>query len=680
MTSESATVDESASIAADAAPRKPRPWSLTAVLAIGFGGLVAISVGAMLAFGLTAAWRNTDELRRTRAEAAVERMNARLFQHVDPAVRIAVSAAAEVGRGSLDPADDRGFVDFASSVLAFAPQIQRVTVILPTGSVNFLDRETGSSLQRVGESQVMRAFPEIAGRIQATLEWARRERVLRWLPPQWNPVNQYAFVATQMPLHRGDQFLGVVMVTVTLAELSAAFADLALGEFGTPFLVYGADGVVAHPSLHHAPIPGTPERPLAPVAEVDDPVLRDLWSRAFKQLGSGSGVILAGDTHSMVVRAIDAGTERRWHFGVHYPGTLVEGEQRRVRFLIGAGVILLAAAVVGTLVLGRWLARPMRRLAVAAGQVDGERFDHVEPLRPSRIAELDQASGAFNRMVDGLRERERIRSLFGRYVPAEVAKAALDVPDEVLMRVERRTVSVLFSDIQGFTTLSESQPPEVVVELLNQYFDRACAAVDREGGIVVDFIGDAVFALFGAPIAHTDHPERAARAALGLARAAADFAAETRARGLALGRTRIGLHTGTATVGNVGSAGRVKYAATGDTVNTGARLEGANKLFGTGILASAGVVADCRLTHRPVGRLVLKGRTTPMETVELLPRAIDGLDEYRAAYAAMAAGADDARDRFAALAARFPDDGLITGHRDRLARGESGDVIVLTEK
>jgi adenylate cyclase len=222
-------------------------------------------------------------------------------------------------------------------------------------------------------------------------------------------------------------------------------------------------------------------------------------------------------------------------------------------------------------------------------------------------------------MVDGLRDRERIRDLFGKYVPPEVVDAVLTHPDALALGGEKREITVLFSDIEGFTALSEDLPPDRVLTLLNAYFEGVAAIIVAHGGIIIDFIGDAVFAVFGAPIAHPDHAQRGLAAARGVARFTAGFAAEQRQQGLALGRTRVGVHTGVAIVGNIGARDRLKYGAAGDVVNTASRLEGANKLFDSSILASAATIAHAGDPDvRSVGGLILKGRSTPLEAYEVL--------------------------------------------------------------
>jgi len=225
------------------------------------------------------------------------------------------------------------------------------------------------------------------------------------------------------------------------------------------------------------------------------------------------------------------------------------------------------------------------------------------------------------------RERARLRKIFARYVTDEVVEKLLasgKLPD---LGGESFRVTVLFSDIRNFTTISESLEAHEVVEMLNTYLSRACEPILAQGGTVDKFIGDAVMAIFGAPVPSADHARRALQAALGLARQAREFRSwmEERFgdRGLPEFAVGIGIHTGEAVVGNIGSPRRLEYTAIGDTVNTASRLESLTKELGWTIVASHSTIKSAAgvLTGRQETRPV-KGRREPLQVFEVL-----GLEE-----------------------------------------------------
>jgi adenylate cyclase len=220
------------------------------------------------------------------------------------------------------------------------------------------------------------------------------------------------------------------------------------------------------------------------------------------------------------------------------------------------------------------------------------------------------------------REKARIRKIFSRYVETEVMEtllAAGELPD---LGGEVFQVTVLFADIRNFTTISEKLGAHQVVEMLNGYLSQACDCILVRGGTVDKFIGDAVMAVFGAPVRHPDHARRALQTALALAETAREFQTWMQQRfgdlelpEFAIG---IGLHTGEAVVGNIGSTRRLEYTAIGDTVNTASRLESLTKELGWEIVASESTVASAPgvITRRREIRKV-RGRLKPLEIFEV---------------------------------------------------------------
>jgi len=232
------------------------------------------------------------------------------------------------------------------------------------------------------------------------------------------------------------------------------------------------------------------------------------------------------------------------------------------------------------------------------------------------------------RLTGEERERTRLRQIFGRYVSEEVVEKLLASGRQPDLGGEALTVTVLFSDIRNFTSMSESLTPHEVVEMLNAYFSQVCEPILAQGGTVDKFIGDAVMAVFGSPAPQPDHARRALRAALVMVEKARDFRpwmdARFPNRGLADFQIGIGLHSGEAVVGNIGSPQRFEFTAIGDTVNTASRLEGLTKELGWSIVASSETIAAAGPGVVTGGKkeLRVKGRQEPVEVVE-----VQGLEE-----------------------------------------------------
>lgn len=205
-----------------------------------------------------------------------------------------------------------------------------------------------------------------------------------------------------------------------------------------------------------------------------------------------------------------------------------------------------------------------------------------------------------------------------RYLPEDVAADILSSPDSLNLQGERKMIFALFTDMEGFTSLCHSMETSEVAKLLNQYLETLSQIVLDHGGTIDKFVGDAVIAFWGAPIAKPDDGERATRAALALHAAGEQFRLRySSEHGRRIGRTRVGLHYGEAIIGNFGGKGRIQYTALGDTMNLAARLEAANKQLGSSILISREAASySSGVLFRPLAEIVVRGRSASVEVVE----------------------------------------------------------------
>jgi adenylate cyclase len=284
--------------------------------------------------------------------------------------------------------------------------------------------------------------------------------------------------------------------------------------------------------------------------------------------------------------------------------TLVEGDFTRDDLALLVIVVGSTALIFGALALylaARAIADPVVELRKAVGQV--ERGDLDVEAQVYDGSEIGQLQAGFNSMVGGLRERERIQDLFGRHVGEEVAHAALE--QEVELGGEVREVAVLFTDIVGSTTLADERPPEEVVELLNRFFAVVIEVVDRHGGHVNKFVGDAALAVFGAPVA-LENPASSALAA------ARELAARL-PREISELEAGIGVSAGEAVAGNIGEESRFEYTVIGDPVNEAARLTELAKEREGRLLASVRALEKAAGAEserwRPDGAVTLRGHS-----------------------------------------------------------------------
>jgi class 3 adenylate cyclase len=309
-------------------------------------------------------------------------------------------------------------------------------------------------------------------------------------------------------------------------------------------------------------------------------------------------------------------------------------------------------------------------------------FDFL--TKPIDFADLETTIDKTIRHVETLREArrrqaeaERAHASLSRYFSPQIASRLAGANGEGDgMEVQWRDVATIFTDITGFTSLVESAKPEVLGELLNEYVGGMTDVVFAHEGTVAKIIGDAIQVLFNAPGDQPDFAARAVACAHDLDSWAQAFRRRWKDKDVNFGATRIGVHAGPALVGNFGGGRFFDYTAYGDTINTAARLEAANKFLGTRICVSAAIAGSVPgFCGRPIGDLMLRGRSEPLRAFEPLRPAdfqAPAIAQYKEAFAKLEAGDVTAMPAFAALVGLHADDPLAGFHLRRLLNGAKG--------
>lgn len=598
-------------------PRRGR-WRLPvwAVLAFGFGGLVAAAAGTVLFLALGVAERNTDDLLRLSAENEIDRVVDAIAHHLGPARDQVEFTAAQIEGGAISLAADDRLEHLLLGALAATPQVSGIAVVR-------------------GDLSAVRAGREGGEYAAGTANWIDRPEIrlgirqgpelddFTWGAPLFIETLQTSFLAPRRPIRIGGEFRGLVTSLVSITELSDFLTGSAGGLRGTTFVLLGRDRVLAHPSLARRDPQLGVDQPLPELADVDDPVLAAAWSapaddlsRILADSSVDGRLVRIGETdHVLLYREIADYGEPAWIVGMHIPADAVNEPVQRLVLAASVGFGIVVLAVVVELLLGRAIARPVSRLADAADAIRTLDPSRLHELPRSPFRELDSAALAFNSMLTGLR-------WFATYVPRSLVALLMRRGSSELLSEERQ-LTVLFTDIIGFSAIAQRLAPPQLAEFLNRHFALLAGCIEAEGGTVDKYIGDSIMAFWGAPEPQPDHAERACRAARRIAAAlAADN--ERRARkGLRPVRLRIGLHSGPAIAGNIGAPGRINYTLIGDTVNTAQRLEQLGKNVDDGkadavVLVSGATAAQVSCTDlTPLGSHVLRGREEQTEVYRL---------------------------------------------------------------
>jgi class 3 adenylate cyclase len=540
---------------------------LGALLALGLGGLMLIAVGSVLALSLGGASRNTSELLRDKTALILSSIEQRFRQHLDPVAAQAAYVQGLMERGVVDPRDPGALGAVLRASLAATPQVAGIGFIDDNLQVVRVERGD-DAIRREDWSQ----RPELLNVVREFRDGARSG----WGEPVWSQAFEQTIIPFGLPVHRDGRFVGSIVPALVTADLSRFVAEFSTAD-QTAFVLHGRDHVLAHPRLMNGEGRRSRAEPLVPVAALGDPVLAAIWSPDGEVLhfglkpGDRGQIVELEETVNgeadfiYVYRSLPGYGEKPWTVGAVLPAETAAREVERLFRIAGIGLLLLALAVGAAGLVGRRLARPVAGLVALAEGVERLEFGRIPALPRSRVRELDVAGQALNRMVAALR-------WFELYLPKRLVHRLLAQGDDAGEPYERE-VTVMFTDIVGFSRLAARLTPSDTAAFLNGHFALLGCCIEAEGGTIDKYIGDSVMAFWGAPDEQADHAERACAAALAIARTLAADNAERSANGLEPVLLRIGISTGRVLVGNIGAPGRVNYTLVGDVVNLAQRLE-----------------------------------------------------------------------------------------------------------
>src|SRR5262245_24871817 len=536
--------------------------------------VVAGATGAMLGI---LAWQEKRAGARALTDTAMEQVATllalsatRAFRDAEPFVR---AGQEMVGRGLLDPGNTAAVERYTIAVLAANPRLMWVI---------YGDRDERHVAARRDDSNniyVRRGTPR-NGRIRLVeeqlLQDGRRE-LIRDIEEDYRPTRRPYYQAAQAArrliwtdpyeffsggfgiscagpvFDKSGAVRGVFNIDISLEEMSRSLESLRISPNSRMYIATAAGEIVAGPR---------------PVNEEHRKLVGDLVRK-----GDAGGLTVMQSGERLLIRAKRfAVSGQEWRVAVLVPERdfTEQIDRQAMRAALLAALALAVAAGLG-IALSRWISRPLRALGGVARRIS--RGDLDVEIVPDSSDEIGTLAQTLAEMVKGLRDRDFIRDVLGRYVSQELAEQCLRDRDAIRLGGELRTVSILMTDLRGFSALSERLGPEAMIGLLNRYLARMVPIILEHHGTINEFIGDAILALFGAPVERPDDAARAVRCAWCMQQAMVAFNAESRAAGLPELTMGVGLHTGRVVAGNIGSADRVKYGVVGPAVNIAGRIE-----------------------------------------------------------------------------------------------------------
>jgi class 3 adenylate cyclase/ABC-type nitrate/sulfonate/bicarbonate transport system substrate-binding protein len=446
---------------------------------------------------------------------------------------------------------------------------------------------------------------------------ARESRALYVTAPSINPDTGYPIISARYPIYRGDgEFLGCASVNITFDVLSRYLAKQRPSQNSVTIIADPNDGrVVASSERERVTSLKTGSLQIVTLANIENQNVREAY-RQHIETNRDDFVFVSPRDGSEISASFARFPESfgsPWQSVILTPtndfvGQLRETNQKIILTIIVLTVIELALIFL----LARRLTRPLEKVTRELAEIEDLSFEKRDGPS-SKIKEIAQLQTAATLLRNSLQS-------FSSFAPVEVVKGLVKSGIPLELGVERRCLTIFFSDIESFSTVAEHSDPDSLLQQMSAYFDAVSRSITEEQGTVDKFIGDGVMAFWGAPVALPNPALNACRGALRALRRIEGLNAGWLAQGRPPFRTRIGLNTGEVLVGNVGSAERFSYTAMGDDVNVASRLEGLNKQFGTAICVSSSLVSAVgnAILVRPLRRIAVKGREQEFMVYELL--------------------------------------------------------------
>lgn len=586
-------------------------FRITFLLITVFGGLTALAVGLVLAISAYSSLTGTRSLMRDQALMFVSSFEHSIKQHLAPAENMIRHIKTLVESEQLDLDDREALRLTLMGTLAAAPQLAGIIIWrLDLQGLKASQNKDGAVIFSHIDNSKDPGFRKL-------FEQQKNRTDISWGRPVRAEGQTYLYMIA--PLRLNNRFLGFATASISSVELSSFLDRLKIEQNATPFVLYGDQKVLAHPFLltQKARQLFRPETPFLTLAQTNDPVLNRLSaarrlnppsdSFAVHEVGHGSASYLVISRLSYTY-----GTPP-WRIGVYGPRRAWTSEMTKLRHSFVIGLLLLVVAVIMAIFLAKRIAAPIKAFAGSATQIGHMDLGRIPPLKPSRIKELNDQALAFNQMLAGLKQ-------FETYIPKRLVERLISEGGENAAHSRSADLTIMFTDIVGFTSLSEKLPADDTAEMLNIHFELINQCIEATGGTLDKYIGDSAMAFWGAPEQLKDHARRAATTALMIAGQLESAPSDKRWPDL---RIKIALHSGPTIVGNIGARTRTNYTVIGDTVNTCSRIESLTGQFDDGrraiILLSnetARLIGE-GFDMKPVGEFELRGRDQPIRLWQL---------------------------------------------------------------
>jgi class 3 adenylate cyclase len=596
--------------------REKRTLSLGARLSLSFGSVVLIAVALTMGLGFWGVQRLTAEILGETSLEAVRNVEQQITVHLEQARREVEGLGKLLLAKQLDINDKNAVGGALVAALATYPELTSLVFYHADGRRIRAWRPDGNLICEYLDTPLR---PDQLQR----LDNARTNSGVVWGEPFYAPGARDIIVNARYSLNRDGRFLGYVSAALSVHQLSAVVANVGAASGLGAFVLYGNDRVLAHPRLLALREEEVGEE-LPTLSTLQDQLLMTLPrgepAPEFKIAGAkGVDVIRVSapdGAYFVLLKELPGYGPLPWRIGVATPALKLAPYLSPLRIVSWASALLPIIGLLLALFIARAIARAIGRVTAASEQIAALELDDIERVPSSRLRELAAQAKAFNIMIATVRA-------FATYVPKALVRRLLQAGGKAALPSLHLDATVMFTDIEGFTSLSETLQASQVANLLNHHFTVLATCVELEGGIIDKYVGDGMVAFWGAPETVDNCAMHACQAALAIRSAMRADNTRREAAGLAAIRVRVGIHRGTVVVGNIGAPGRINYTIVGDTVNVAQRLQKvARNVASTDtvtILVSESVmhVAGCAFGFVNFGSVSVEGRHEAVSTFVL---------------------------------------------------------------
>jgi class 3 adenylate cyclase len=553
--------------------RRERWRTVPISLALGAAFVIVIAASFVTLYLLLEKGReSTADLINERTTYIINGIQERINNHLRPVSDQSYFISHLIQQEQINPNNDDELSGRLISALAATPQVSELAFIRPDLQQIRVEQNQGNVSARTIDMQ------DIPG-ISEALEASRTSGKQSWGNLVWSEERKQPLINLRTPVWYKGEFSGVIFATVSIKELSGFLANTPEKAGSNNFILFDRDYVLAHRQVARPQTTLIRTHPLLEISNVADPILAAIWSPATRKLPiissganfDGHTTDINGVTYAYIYRTLTDFGREPWLIGTYFPLSELDIEARRLETIAWLSLGILAVAILISWLIGLAVGRPVKRLASATAAIRNLDLTAVKEFERYRLREVDEAGQAYNSLIQAMR-------WFENYVPKKLVHRLMAQGSEAA-NLHERDMTILFTDIVGFSSLSERITPPEIASFLNNHFQLLASCVEGEDGTIDKYIGDSVMAFWGAPLDQPDHAQRAVRAARAIRIALGKDNEDRRRQGVPPIRVRVGLHSGPVMVGNIGAPGRINYTVVGDNVNTAQRLESLGKKF-----------------------------------------------------------------------------------------------------